>query len=62
MSEILNGPLLDVADAQTYLGGISRSQLYELRAAGLVKFVKIGRRSFVPRASLDAYVAELSAA
>ena len=62
MSDITQAPLADVPEAQSYLGGISRTQLYELRSAGLIQFVKIGRRAFVTRTSLDQYVERISAA
>jgi excisionase family DNA binding protein len=41
-----------VADAAGYVG-ISRSSLYELKKRGLISFVKIGRRTLIPRADLD---------
>ena len=54
-------PLRSIPESQTYLGGISRTTLYQLRDSGLVRFVKVGRRSFVTTASLDEYVTQISA-
>ncbi len=54
-------PLLSIPEAQNYLGGISRTTLYQLRDLGRVRFVKVGSRSFVTTQSLDAYVAHISA-
>lgn len=54
-------PKLDsIPDAQAYLGGISRTTLYELAKRGDLAVVNIGRRAFVTRASLDHYVDRLS--
>jgi len=54
-------PKLDsIPDAQAYLGGISRTTLYELAKRRDLKVVRIGRRAFVTRASLDEYVERLS--
>jgi len=51
------GPLLDsVPGAQARLGGIGRSQLYELLAQGELESVKIGRRRMITVASMVAYV------
>ena len=51
-----------IPDAQAYLGGISRTALYELIGAGVITRVTIGRRAFILRASMDAYVESLIAA
>lgn len=42
--------------------GVGRSTLYELAAASDVEFVRIGRRTLVTAASLEAYVDRLRAA
>lgn len=42
------------------LGGISRSTIYQLIAAGHLVRVKIGQRVFVTAASIAAYVETLS--
>ena len=42
------------------LGGISRTTLYELIERDELVRVNIGRRAFITRASLDAYVDRLS--
>jgi excisionase family DNA binding protein len=41
-------------------GGISRSKVYQLIAAGQLKPVKIGRRTFVPETSLQAFFNRLT--
>ena len=51
-----------IPDAQEYLGGISRTTLYELAKKGEVTLVNIGRRAFITRASMDAYIESLVAA
>jgi hypothetical protein len=42
------------------LGGIGRTMLYDLMAAGELEQVKIGRRGFVTAKSIAAYVDRLS--
>jgi excisionase family DNA binding protein len=54
--------LNDLDEAMRQLGGIGRSSLYELMAAGTIRYVKIGRRSFIPQTELDRYVASLTPA
>lgn len=49
-----------IPDAQAYLGGISRTTLYELAKRRDVQLVNIGRRAFITRESMDAYVAQLT--
>ncbi|WP_426325691.1 helix-turn-helix domain-containing protein [Microbacterium sp. E-13] len=49
-----------IPDAQAYLGGISRTTLYELAKRGDVLLVNIGRRAFITRDSMDSYVASLT--
>ncbi|MER3388543.1 MAG: helix-turn-helix domain-containing protein [Microcella sp.] len=61
MTTTTASPLLSIAEGQAYLGGVSRSQLYELKKSDRIRFVKIGRRAFVTRTSLDEYVAQISA-
>lgn len=51
-----------IPDAQEYLGGISRTALYGLIDRGLITRVSIGRRAFITRASMDAYVESLATA
>jgi excisionase family DNA binding protein len=41
-----------VADAAKYIS-ISRSSLYELNNRGVITFIKVGRRTLVPRVELD---------
>lgn len=48
-------------DAMHQLGGISRTTLHELIVAKKLVRAQIGRRSFVTRQSLDAYVDSISA-
>lgn len=60
MSEAAAAPLLhSLPDAAARLGGIGRSTLYELIAAGAIRTVKIGRRAFVSERELARYVAAL---
>jgi hypothetical protein len=56
---VVEALLLDYPAACRYLGGISRSSLKALRAAGEVESVPVGRRRMFVRASLDAYVMRL---
>lgn len=48
-----------IPDAQAYLGGISRTLLYELIETGRISRVNIGRRAFITRDSMDRYVSGL---
>ena len=48
--------LLSYGDAQTYLGGLSRSTIKQLAATGEVRVVRVGRRTLFRRDDLDAYV------
>lgn len=55
--------LLDsIDDAQTRLGQLGRTKLYELIKDGELTTVKIGRRSFITRRSIEAYVDRLAEA
>ncbi|MGB4777437.1 hypothetical protein [Microbacterium sp.] len=55
-------PLLyDEENARHMLGGIGRSKLFEEIAAGRLRAVKIGRRTFIAHAELERYVAGLYA-
>ena len=49
-----------IPDAQAYLGGIGRTMLYELMKTQELRAVRIGRRSFITRESLDNYVERLA--
>lgn len=49
-----------IPDAQAYLGGIGRTTLYELMKTQELRAVRIGRRSFITRDSLDKYVERLA--
>jgi hypothetical protein len=44
------------------LGGIGLTMLYKLIDSGSIQRVKIGRRAFVTQASVDAFIASLTAA
>lgn len=48
--------LFDYPAAQVYLGGISRSFLKALVAAGELRGHKLGRRTMFDREDLDAYI------
>ncbi len=54
--------LLTMAEVAASLGGIARSTVYDLINAGELVKVSIGRRSFVPVESLDAYVGRITRA
>ncbi|WP_431231457.1 helix-turn-helix domain-containing protein [Mycolicibacterium psychrotolerans] len=51
--------LLDINDARRRLGGIGRTMLYDLVAAGKLTKVKIGTRGFITAESITAYVDSL---
>jgi excisionase family DNA binding protein len=51
---------LPINDAAEYVG-ISRSSIYNLLRAGLIKSVRIGSRNVILRASLDEYLKSLMA-
>jgi excisionase family DNA binding protein len=51
--------LLSVVEAGRELG-ISRSLVYELLASGALRSAKIGRRRFIPREALEAFIAGLA--
>lgn len=51
--------LLTLEEARQILGGISIGTLYNLRKTGRVTIVKLGRRSFIARASVDELVTSL---
>jgi len=53
--------LASIPGTTEILGGISRSRVYELLAAGELEAVKIGSRRLVVVASIDAYVERLRA-
>lgn len=48
--------LYSLDEAMEYLGGITKPTLYELINQENVQRVKIGRRSFITRESLDQYI------
>jgi len=52
--------LYPIPEVLAALGGISRAQFYALLAAGDLRAVKLGRRTFVTAQALDAYVARLN--
>lgn len=59
MTKIEQAPspaLLAYAEAQRYLGGISRSTLKALVASGEVQSITIHRRRLFSRAALDSYI------
>jgi excisionase family DNA binding protein len=53
--------LLDYDAAQQYLGGLSRSGVKALAAAGAIRVIRIGRRTMFRRDDLDAFIARQSA-
>jgi len=48
--------LYSINEARERLGGISRNTIYELLGSGRLASVQIGRRRFVSRDALDAFV------
>jgi excisionase family DNA binding protein len=53
--------LWSIPEAQ-YVLNVGRTTVYELVAEGELVLVKIGRRSFITRESVDAYVERLTEA
>lgn len=53
--------LIGIADAQKYLGGISRPTIYNLINRGEITRVNLGRRAMITRESLARYVDRLGA-
>jgi excisionase family DNA binding protein len=51
--------LLSIPAAGKSLGGLGRTKIYELIAAGELRTVKIGRRRLVPASAIAEYVARL---
>lgn len=49
--------LLDVASTCDALGGIGRTTLYRLIAAGEIKTVKLGARTMTPRSEVNRLIA-----
>jgi excisionase family DNA binding protein len=45
-----------VSEARELLGGISRSSLYRLIAAGQIRVVKLGSRTLVPASEIERLV------
>jgi hypothetical protein len=59
----MDAPLLvPVPEARAMLGGIGHTTIYELFKSRALVRVNIGRRAFVTRESLDAYVDRLTEA
>jgi hypothetical protein len=54
------GPVIAPGQIKDYTGGVlSRSRAYELLKAGVLRAKKLGRRTGIVRASVDAYLAAL---
>lgn len=53
--------LLSVRDTSEALGGLSKAALYRLIAAGELKVVKIGRRTFLRAGDVEEFVERLQA-
>ncbi|MDG2334434.1 MAG: helix-turn-helix domain-containing protein [Myxococcota bacterium] len=56
--KIVGSGLLSIAQAQDFLGGISRSSLYQLMGRHELPWVAVGRRRMIPREALTEYAAE----
>lgn len=52
--------LQPIPEVRRMLGGISRGKLYELIDEGHLRRVKVGSRTFITTASIDAYVESLT--
>lgn len=52
--------IVSTPSARRLLGGIGHSTLYDLVNRGEIVKVNVGRRGFITRASIDAYVARLT--
>ena len=48
--------LVPIADAQSALGGISRTTIYRLVEEGRLRRVNIGHRSFITGDSINQYI------
>jgi predicted DNA-binding transcriptional regulator AlpA len=53
--------LYSESEARGVLGGLGRSKLYQLMAAGQIKPTKIGRRTFFAANELERFVTALKA-
>ncbi len=58
----MTSELASIAMTQELLGGVSRQTVYNLIETGRLQRVKLGRRAFLTRASVDQLVAELKMA
>jgi excisionase family DNA binding protein len=54
---VVDRNLYTINETRERLGGMSRSFIYTLIASGRLASVKIGRRRFVPKDAIDAFVA-----
>lgn len=52
--------LIPIAEAQSALGGISRTTLYRLIDEGALQRACIVRRAFITRASINTYIETLT--
>jgi excisionase family DNA binding protein len=48
----------EIPEAQKLLGNCSRAHIYRLRSEGRLRFIKLGRRSMVPRRQIVQLLAE----
>ena len=48
--------LVPIPDVQQAIGGVSRQTVYNMIAAGSLRRVNVGRRAFITRASLEAFL------
>jgi excisionase family DNA binding protein len=56
-AELVEGGAMVIRDAEAY-SGILRSTLYKLMAEGRLAYTQVGSRRLIPRASLNALLAE----
>lgn len=59
--DAINRRLRTYPETMALLGGIRKNLLFNLIEAGEIVRVRIGRRSFIAQASIDAYVDRLIA-
>jgi excisionase family DNA binding protein len=56
--EVVDAGFAGVAEAQRYLGGVSRSTLYNIMDAKELTYAKFGRRRMIPWTALRQYAAQ----
>jgi hypothetical protein len=62
MTVSTDGLIVPFPETSQLLGGLGLTKIYELANCGELTKINVGRRSFITRKSIDAYVDRLSAA